>query len=853
MTRARHWAILLLAAGCILALAACGGPADGALPPPESPPATATPATPLEPEPDERPAHHDQAGLGEPPATATPTTPPEPEPEPEPLPATCTATTLGVDPATNPDLAADCAALLAAKDALRGMGALNWDAATALTGWDGVTLSGTPQRVTGLALRARQLTGTIPPGLADLNLTDLFLAENDLTGCLPRDLTQVARTDVAQLNLEPCELRSTALTYDTDDYAFLSDTDDLTDTITTYEGLRDGLREGDPIGLVINQGDHASFYELVEVDDLMEWREADDCWVRYRVEAIHDDPAGDPPRKLLTIQVYSYAFTGCTSGPITTTGTRTFTWTPESIRTGKITVPFYHGSSLIAPEGWSGTLPEETGVAASVTPWPPDPLPAPDLGPGWSGSVNASGLDYGYALFVSYRHESGGELNGIIHRLYTWPSDVSFRTNTPGVNIQIIHEWILIDGRPAEVIRWHDDNGGTPRETTGVSFYDAATGVDYSISSGHQPPFTDPEVLIKLARQFLPDAHPSACQPRAPASGRSNDSADLGLEDCGLPVLTLGYRGPPSRTGSITDAGDYAFLSDPDDLTSAITTYEGLRDGLREGNPIGLVLHQNESGGISQAAFYDLVRVGDLVQWWQAGGCWVRYQVTEVHPDPPGAPPRKLLTIQVYSYAVLGPGRCSGTILTMEDRLHQLFDWTPGVIRTSYLPSSFYHGPFLVVTADLDGPLPAPAAVTPIDTPWPPDPLPNPDLGIGWSGSVAMDYGDALAGYYGHTDGSVLSVDISRVRTWPHFVIDGGIDGIAADRSTASWIWEFRVIGGWPALVGYDPAKGNTITGVGLYDAASGTMYGVSAHFVTQPSDPEALIDLALQFMPDAP
>ena len=91
--------------------------------------------------------------------------------------------------------------------------------------------------------------------------------------------------------------------------------------VTTYEGLRDGLREGNPIGLVLHQNDsdgasHGAFYDLVQVGDLMEWREAADCWVRYHVDEVHADPAGDPPRKLLTIQVYSYAYTGCSSGTI---------------------------------------------------------------------------------------------------------------------------------------------------------------------------------------------------------------------------------------------------------------------------------------------------------------------------------------------------------------------------------------------------------------------------------------------------------------------------------------------------------------------------------------------------------
>ncbi|MXY79056.1 MAG: hypothetical protein F4Y94_05060, partial [Chloroflexi bacterium] len=220
-------------------------------------------------------------------------------------------------------------------------------------------------------------------------------------------------------------LPTTTLTYgapgttgaitDDGDHAFLTDPNDLTSAITTYEGLRDGLREGNPIGLVLHQNDisgasQAAFYDLVEAGDLMEWREAADCWVRYHVDEVHADPAGEPPRTLLTLQVYSYAFTGCAGGAIETTGTRTFTWTPENIRTGDITAPFFHGASLIAPEGWSGTLPEETRVAPTAPVWPPDPLPAPDLGPGWSGSVSASGLDYGYALFVEYRHESGGGL-----------------------------------------------------------------------------------------------------------------------------------------------------------------------------------------------------------------------------------------------------------------------------------------------------------------------------------------------------------------------------------------------------------------------------------------------------------
>ena len=101
---------------------------------------------------------------------------------------------------------------------------------------------------------------------------------------------------------------------------------------------------------------------------MVEWREAADCWMRY-----HVDPRGArrpdgryPPRKLLTLQIYSlrrHRLHQRDARP--QPGTRTFTWTPESIRTGTIqTSPSTHGASLIVvPEGWTGPLPDLERVA----------------------------------------------------------------------------------------------------------------------------------------------------------------------------------------------------------------------------------------------------------------------------------------------------------------------------------------------------------------------------------------------------------------------------------------------------------------------------------------------------------
>ena len=230
-----------------------------------------------------------------------------------------------------------------------------------------------------------------------------------------------------------------------------------------------------------------------------------------------------------------------------------------------------------------------------------------------------------------YTHESGGWLEGYFYRLPVWPRNIYFMTNTPRVTANSsegVYEWFVLDGRPAEI---GYDLEEAPRKNAGIYFYDADTGVLYTLWSNHKPPANETAVLIEIARKFLPAARDSSCQPRGPADGLSSDAADLGLEDCGLPSTTLTY-GAPVTTGAITDDGDYAFLTDPDDLTTMVTTYEGLRDGLRKGNPIGLVINQSDSAGTSQAAFYDLVEEGDVVEWREVADCWVRYHVDEVTP-----------------------------------------------------------------------------------------------------------------------------------------------------------------------------------------------------------------------------
>ena len=112
--------------------------------------------------------------------------------------------TRGNPPATvTGDLHTDCNTLLNLKAALRGTftgtDPLNWVNTLDMDSWTGVTVSGTPPRVTDLYLPSKSLTGVLPAALNNLTaLTDLDLSNNQLSGSIP-DLS--ALTALQQLHL----------------------------------------------------------------------------------------------------------------------------------------------------------------------------------------------------------------------------------------------------------------------------------------------------------------------------------------------------------------------------------------------------------------------------------------------------------------------------------------------------------------------------------------------------------------------------------------------------------------------------------------------------------------------------
>ena len=132
----------------------------------------------------------------------------------------CATGTAVTNASGNPGLVSDCETLLEARDTLVGTGtSMNWSVNTPITSWDGITVEGTPARVTQLLLWNRGLRGTIPEqmeSLTALKKLDLGTAlevcvgdvcrdveeheRNRLTGTIPATLGNLAGLESLLLN-----------------------------------------------------------------------------------------------------------------------------------------------------------------------------------------------------------------------------------------------------------------------------------------------------------------------------------------------------------------------------------------------------------------------------------------------------------------------------------------------------------------------------------------------------------------------------------------------------------------------------------------------------------------------------
>ena len=436
-------------------------------------------------------------------------------------------------------------------------------------------------------------------------------------------------------------------------YAFLADLADTTSAVTTYEALRDGTTTA----LLIHKSDahgasQAALYDAVEAGDLFEWREADDCFVRYKVSEVKPDPAGTVPRKLLAVEWMTYAFTGC-SGPIsaTTVATVDLGELPD-LGGASLTAPVIHGIYQVVPAGWKGATVEALVDLDSPAEPPRDlrsystlaearRLPYwrdPALPEGWileSALIPNDGPRYGYC--ARFRTEERTRGNNEVYRNYAFricglhitgwyhPDLASWHDGAS------VRETRVVAGRPAMVIYSPEGPDSKPDFPINIWVHDPETATDYHLVAGDGSiSGSNIEAAIAIVQGLFEPPNP-------------------------LPPPTAFRYDRYDTTGEVAEPGSYAFLADPADTTRAVTTYEALRDG----TTTALLIHKSDAHGASQAALYDGVEAGDLFEWRYADDCWTGYRVTGVEPDPTGAAPRKLLALDPYGYAYTG---CSGVI-----------------------------------------------------------------------------------------------------------------------------------------------------------------------------------------------
>ena len=177
------------------------------------------------------------------------------------------------------------------------------------------------------------------PELGDVIVTTVFQVETD-------DLQRTTRLTRPVLRRRPGATRSWCRTGTT------------TSTVTTYEQLRTESTVMRVNVEDIHGASWGSFYDAVAVDDVVEWYEADDCWVRYRVTS---SPASTfAATRDFGVRWDTYAPTGC-RGTVSGGAASRMEWRPaDVILDASMTSPVRHGQYLLIQTGWEGIVVKRT-------------------------------------------------------------------------------------------------------------------------------------------------------------------------------------------------------------------------------------------------------------------------------------------------------------------------------------------------------------------------------------------------------------------------------------------------------------------------------------------------------------
>ena len=306
-------------------------------------------------------------------------------------------------------------------------------------------------------------------------------------------------------------------------YAFLVPDGHATSVVTTYEQLR---TEASVMRVNVEDGHGASwagFYDEVAVGDVVEWRQADDCWARYRVTTA-PQPAMGATSRAFGVRWVTYTYTGC-GGAVSANGNRTIDWSPPDVRSPDIAVPVRHGPWTLHSPQWTGPVESTLRYPRPSTlpdPDPETPMPfvttdiaearstillwrEPTVPEDWTFSGASMGDPYGYDYGYIASFQTGSGLNHVsIHVFYSeWRPVFEVAT---GHQYAVQRELRTVDGRPALLI--YSPTGPNHDEGYPISIwiFDDATGIQYRVSS-HTPELrgSNIEPVIAIARSLLPE------------------------------------------------------------------------------------------------------------------------------------------------------------------------------------------------------------------------------------------------------------------------------------------------------------------------------------------------------------
>ena len=421
-------------------------------------------------------------------------------------------------------------------------------------------------------------------------------------------------------------------------YALLMLEDGVARTVETYEELRTEVTVARFHVVDADGESRAERFEAVAVGDLVEWRQALDCWTRYQVTSMPQPEEGATTREF-GVRWMTYAFTGC-SGPISPDAAVVVDLGPlPDLGNPGLDYPIRHGPWQLVPKDWEGRTEQ---AADRRPPWRYDRAPLsrttlfharqlhywrdPALPLPWTLLVvereSASPYQYGYR--ATYGTTAGVEA-------FTISGSVAFLDGErTSVECEIVcHEPRVIAGRPAR-ISYSPPNPFNPTVAPAVvRVFDPETEARYVIrESDHLLLGGRIADAIEIARSLF---EPEPERPGALRYGR---------------VDTLGVADEP---------GSYAFKTSTSAAATAVDTFEELRDG----SATALLVHTADVDGVSHGERFDSLAAGDRFEWRRDEDCWVRYRVTEVLPDPTGGAPRKLLGVEPDSFDATG---CRGLI-----------------------------------------------------------------------------------------------------------------------------------------------------------------------------------------------